>query len=190
MCLPDIWEGVKRVLPVVGVISLLLFYVALIILLLRRAPRIDRRWIRNSCRALGMALAIPLVIALPACLFGVALALSGLPAKTSSVISGDGQRAELRYSAGFLGRDYTEVKLKRTGCCRHTKVFWHAGPSDLKDPKLTWLDNRHLQIVFHARNRDPHGCEHDVGDIAITCLPVPWPPGGPSSQTSTSVQTK
>jgi hypothetical protein len=102
----------------------------------------------------------------------------------------DGQQAELNYDAGFLGRGYTKVTLKRSGCCRHIVVFWHGGPSWFDDPKIEWLDNRHLRITYHTRRDDPQHCEQKMGDIAVACISSPWPDSPTLDQPQTGVSAK
>ena len=173
-CWPDIWERAKQLLPFLGLLASVIVYIALVALLLW-APKLRKRWLRIASRVLGVAAIIPGAVILPAFLFGLALA-SGNPAtQIRTVISGDGQEARVRYDAGFLGRDYTAVDLKLTGCCRHTTVFWHGGPSTLDDVKIEWLDNRHLSLTYHARSSDQQHCEQRVREITIVCKSLGWP---------------
>lgn len=187
-CWPDLWEHLKGFLPLVGLVASLFAYSALVALLLW-APRLRKRWQRVTSRVLGAAGAGPLLIALPALLLGFALSLGDPPAQTRIVQSLDGRQAKLSYQAGFLGRDYTEVIMKRADCCRHTAVFWHAGPSFFDDPKIEWLDNHHLSITYRTRPGDLQHCERQMGDIAILCVPVPWPDVSPTNQPSSTVPT-
>lgn len=173
-CWPDIWERVKHLLPLLGGLASVLAYIALVTLLLW-APKLRKPWLRVASRILGVAAVVPVVIMLPAVVLGLALAMGNPPTKTHIVHSQDGQEARLSYDAGFLGRDYTEVALKRTGCCRHITVFWHAGPSSLDDVNIEWLDDRHLRLTYHARSGDPQHCEQRVGDVTIICTSLGWP---------------
>jgi hypothetical protein len=173
-CWPDVWESVKSYLPMLGVLSSLLAYVAVVALLLW-APRIRKRWMLIASRILGVAAGVPLIIAISSVLFGLLLASGNPPTRTRIVQSADGEQAKLSYDADFLGRDHTEISVKHTGCCRHIVVFWHAGPSWFDDPKIEWLANRHLRLTYHARPGDPQHCEQQVGDIAIACIFSPWP---------------
>jgi hypothetical protein len=172
-CWPDIWERVKAISPLLGGLALLLVYFATVVLLLW-APKVRTRPLRIASRILGATGAVPMVIVLPAILFGFALTVGNSPAESRVLESLDGQQAMLSYDAGFLGRDYTKVSLKDSGCCRHTTVFWHFGPSALSDPKLEWPDNHHLRITYHARPDDPQECEKQVGQVTIVCTSVPW----------------
>jgi hypothetical protein len=178
-CWSDLWQHFKNLLPLLGVIASLVLYIALTAFLLW-APRLRTRWKRITSRILGLVCIAPLVVALPAIIFGLALRNSGPSAQTRTVRSADGQEASLSYKAGFLGRDYTETTLKRTGCCRHTVIFWHQGPSWFDDPKIDWLDNQHLRISYHARQDDPQHCEHQLEDITIACMSMPIPSGPPA----------
>lgn len=159
--------------PLLGGLALLLVYFATVVLLLW-APKVRARPLRIASRVLGAAGIVPMVVVLPAILFGFALSL-GIPPTESRVLeSSDGQQAQLSYNAGFLGRDHTEVSLKGSGCCRHTTVFWHFGPSAFSDPKLEWRDNHQLRITYHARPSDPQQCKKQVGQVTIICTCVPW----------------
>jgi len=182
-CWPDLWLHFKNLVPLMGTTVAIILYIVFSIFLIS-APRLHTRWKIVTSRALGVVCLAPLVIALPAIVFGVALGSSGPPAQTRTVRSSDGQEARLSYQAGFLGRDYTEITLKRAGCCRHTVVFWHQGPSWFDDPKMDWLDNRHLQISYHSRPVDPQHCDQQQGDISIVCKPIPFANRLPADQSA------
>jgi hypothetical protein len=139
---------------------------------------------------LGVVAGVPLVFVLSTVLFGLLLASGNPRTRSRSVWSADEQEAKLSYDGGFLGRDYTEVRLKRTGCCRHVVVFWHSGPSEFDDPKIEWLDNRHLRITYHTRRDDPQHCEQKMGDIAVACISSPWPDSPTVAQPQTGVSEK
>ncbi|MES2222961.1 MAG: hypothetical protein V4587_18570 [Acidobacteriota bacterium] len=182
-CWPDAWDHIKRITPVIAEFVEIVGYTALVALLLW-APKLKKRWQRISSRLLGAAGVVPLVFAIPVILLGLGLNAGNPPTRTQVIESPDGQQAELSYSAGFLGRDYTEVTLKHTGCCRHITVFSHNGPSWFDDPKLEWRDNHHLQITYHTRPGDPQHCENKVGEITVTCTSLPW--SNSPSRTTTS----
>ena len=173
-CWPDIWTHWKEIFPEVLVFASLAVYTALVILLFM-APKLRTQWQREVSRALGALLVIPLLFALPALLLGIGFAHSGPPAQSRIMKSPNGQEATLNYSAGFLGRDYTEMTLKQTGCCRHMRVFWNSGPSSFSDPRVEWQDDRHLLLTYHARPADPSHCEHQLQAVVITCIPLSWP---------------
>jgi hypothetical protein len=158
----------------VEVFASLAAYIALVSLLIW-APRLRRRWQRITSRVIGGLGAAPLVVALPAVLFGVALASGNPPTKSRVVKSPTGEEATLNYSAGFLGRDYTEITLKKAGCCRHVPIFSHNGPSSFDDPQVEWMDNKHLHITFHTRPDDPQHCEQHVESTFITCTALLFP---------------
>jgi len=180
-CWPDLWQHFKNLLPLMGVIASIVLYTALSCLLLW-APRLRTRWKRITSRVLGVVCLAPLVVALPAIVLGLALGSSGPSARTRTVRSSNGREARLRYEAGFLGRDYTEITLKRPGCCRHTVVFWHQGPSWFDDAKIDWLDNQHLRISYHTRSDDPQHCDQQLDDITIACTSMPFPTEPPAVQ--------
>jgi hypothetical protein len=183
LCWPDVWDHVKSFLPVLGVLSSLLACVTVVVFLLW-APKTRKRWLLITSRIIGAAGAVPLGFVLIAVLFAVLLNSGNPPTRTRIVQSPDGQQAKLSYDAGFLGRDSTTVTVKHAGCCRHTVVFWHEGPSWLDDPKIEWLDNRHLRISYHTRPDDPQHCEQQVWNIAVVCISSPWP----DSPATTSAQ--
>jgi hypothetical protein len=180
-CWPDLWHHFKNLLPLLGAIVSIALYIALAIFLLRTS-RLRTRWIRITSRVLGAMCLVPLVVALPAIVLGLALGNSGPPAQIRTVQSSNGQEARLSYEAGFLGRDYSEITLKRAGCCRHTVVFWHQGPSWFDDAKIDWVDNQHLRISYHTRPDDPQHCERQWEGITILCTAMPLPAGPPPDQ--------
>jgi hypothetical protein len=182
-CWSDLWQHFKNLLPLVGVIASIVLYIALTAFLLW-APRLRARWKRITSRILGGVCLAPLVVALPAIILALALGSGDPPAQTRTVRSSNGEEARLSYQAGFLGRDHTEITLKRSGCCQHTVVFWHQGPSWFDDPKIDWLDNQHLRISYHARLNDPQHCEHQLEDITIVCTSMPLPSGPPVKNAS------
>jgi hypothetical protein len=187
-CWPDIWEQTKRNLPIFAIYGSVICYLALVVLLLW-APKIKKRSLRIISRAIGVVAVVPGVVLLPAFFLGAALASGDPPPKTLIVRSNDGKEAELIYRGGFLGRDNTEIRLKQPGCCRHTTVFSHAGPSYFDDPKLNWLDNRHLVIAYHTRADDPQTCRHELADIVIMCEAIPWPDSRQSTELRPGVPT-
>ncbi len=174
-CWPDIWEHVKQELPRVAVFVSAIGYVALVGILFW-APKLHRRWLRVAARLLGVAATVPLVILGPAFLFGLLLASGDPPPVRRIVSSQNGREATLIYQAGFLGRDRTEVTLKFPSCCRHTNIFWHAGPSFVEDVQVSWHDNQHLHLTYHARSTDLVHCEQKVGEVTIECTTLEWPP--------------
>jgi hypothetical protein len=173
-CWPDVWERIRQDLPWAGFIASALGYPALVVLLLW-APRLRKRWHRIASRVLGVVAALPLVTMGPALLFGILLASGNPPTVSRTVRSQNGHEARVSYRAGFLGRDYTEVALKSSCCCRHTTVFWHGGPSSLDDVQVEWVDNEHLHLSYHARSTDAMHCEQKVGEVTIVCTSLGWP---------------
>ena len=173
-CWPDIWDRVREELPIIEIYGSLIAYIAVSSLLLW-APRVQRRRLKLTLRVLGGLAAVPLLLILPALLFGLILSCGNPPAKTRVIRSPSGNEATLIYHEGFLGRDHTEVKLKQVGCCQHRSVFWQSGPSSLDDLHLEWLDSKHLRISFHARVDDPSHCEQNSGDVVISCTKLTWP---------------
>jgi hypothetical protein len=183
-CWPDVWDYVKGILPILGVGTVFLLYVALVVLLLW-APRVQKGSLRIASRILGAVLGIGFVVALPAILFGAALAFDNPPAKVRVVQSPSGEQAKLSYKAGFLGRDRTEVIVKTNNCCRHILAFWHAGPTFFDDIKVEWVNDHHLHLTYHVRPDDPQHCERQVGGIELSCTSIPWPtPKAPSDLSS------
>jgi|HubBroStandDraft_6_1064221.scaffolds.fasta_scaffold260381_1 hypothetical protein len=173
-CWPDVWEHAKEILPRIGVVSVFLVS-AVVITVLFWAPRLQKRWVRLASRVLGAAMLLPFLMMLVSLVFGSMLAAGNPPAQSRTARSSAGDEATLNYYGGFLGRDFTAVTLKHPGQCRHVRVFWLEGSSFFDDVKLEWLDNRHLQISYHARRDDPQHCENQIGEISISCLSQTWP---------------
>jgi len=173
-CWPDIWDHIKQELPRVGFLASAIGCVALVVLLLW-APKLRRRWLRIASRVLGVAAAVPLATLGPGFFLGLLLASGNPPTVSRTVLSQNGQEARVSYNAGFRGRDYTEVALKSPSCCRHTRVFWHGGPSSLEDVQIDWVDNEHLHLKYHARPTDPVHCEQKDGKVTIVCTSLGWP---------------
>lgn len=171
-CWPDLWMHLKRLLPAAGAIAFPVCYISLAIVLLW-APKLRTQWKLVASRVFGVLMCAPLIFILPALFFALLVNIEGPPAKTRMIRSPNGQEAQLSYTAGFLGRDYTEITLKRTECCRHTVVFWHQGPGWFDDPKIDWLDNQHLRISYHSRPADRQHCEKQSGDISVECRSSP-----------------
>jgi hypothetical protein len=173
-CWPDVWEHAKVILPTIELVAVFLVF-AVIIVLLFWAPLLQKRWLRLSSRILGIAMLPLLLMLLASLIFGSMLAAGNPPAQSRTATSNDGDEATLEYYGGFLGRDLISVTLKRLGQCPHVRVFWLQGSSFFDDVRLLWLDNRHLQISYHARSDDLQHCENRVGEITISCLSQPWP---------------
>ena len=173
-CWPDVWEHIKRELPQAGFIVFAIGYLVLVVLLLW-APRLRKRWHRIASRLLGVAAVVPLAILGPALFLGLLFASGNPPTVYRTVRSQNGQEATVSYNAGFLGRDYTEVALKSPCCCRHTRFFWHGGPSSLDDVQVEWVDDEHLHLSYHARPTDAVHCEQKVENVTIVCTSLEWP---------------
>ena len=173
-CWPDIWLHVKRLLPMLATLAVVLGY-ALLVALLLWAPKIQKRWLLITSRVLGaVGLALFLVALVP--MFLGSMFVAGNPPRQSRIVlSKEGQQATVNYDAGFLGRDYTEVTLKKAGCCRHIPVFSHSGPSELNDMTVQWIDENHLHLTYHMRPGDLNHCEPIAEQINIVCTPLPWP---------------
>ncbi len=173
-CWPDIWHHFKRLLPMLVVLVAVFGYASLVALLLW-APKLRQRWLRITSRILGFAGVVLLLIILFPMLLGFMFAMGNPPTQSRTVQSRGGQQATLKYDGGFLGRDYTEVTLKKEGCCQHVPIFWHSGPSWFDDVKIEWLDETHLRLTYHVREGDPQHCEQRVRDTMVLCTSLPWP---------------
>jgi hypothetical protein len=171
-CWPDFWEQNRGVLPWLGGFLLLPNYAAVACFLLwvprRKGPG------RTLVRIVGGLALAPILVAIPPLSLAALFVAGDPPTQTRVVRSADGRQAELHYNAGFLGRDQTDVTLTRPASCGHIQVMWHAGPSAFQDPKIVWLDNRHLRIWYHARPGDPAECMGRVGDVSVTCETAGW----------------
>jgi predicted membrane protein len=154
---------------------LVLIAYLMIVALLLWAPKVRTRALRIASRIFGVIVLLPLLFVVPVTFFGFLLASGNPPAQYRVVSSAHGQEATLIYQAGFLGRDFTEVKVKRTECCQHVRVFSHSGPSGFDDPQIEWLDDRHLRVKYHTRVNDRQHCERMVGEIQVDCVGSSWP---------------
>ncbi len=185
VCWPDVWEHMKRELPLIEVWVSLFAYLMLVGLLLW-APKLKKPWMKITSRLLGFVAIAPL----PLLIFGIMLGSGSPPMQNRMVKSLNGAEATLNYEAGFLGRDFTEVLLKKNGCCRHRQIFWYAGPGYFDSTQMQWIDNNHLQISHHARISDPVHCEQISENIVITCTRLQWPispASGDSSERSDGI---
>jgi hypothetical protein len=173
-CWADVWQHLRDDAPLISMLLALFVYGSVVALLLW-APRVPGKRLRLTCRIVGIAGLLPLLVLLPPMLFGLFLASGDPPVRTRVIASPTQEQATLVYHAGFLGRDYTEVKLKQPGCCQHTRVFSHSGPSEFTDPQVEWVGANHLRIRYHTRPGDPQFCAGELGRIHIDCEAVRWP---------------
>lgn len=171
-CWYDLRLDVKRYIPLALGIAGLAAYLFLTGMALW-APKLQQPWLKRASRVVGFLGLLLVVRASPLILLFWMLVSSGAPTKIRSVNSLTGDEASVRYNAGFFGRDFTDVVLKRAACCRHVEVMWHAGPSELQDMHIEWPDNRTLHLTYHARSGDAQHCEQQVSGIAITCTVLP-----------------
>lgn len=172
-CWAEVGQHFQAEAPRLSVLPGFFLYGSVVVLLLR-APRVAGKRLRLTCRMAGIAGPLPLLVLFPAMRFGLLLASGDPPARTRLIASSTQERATLVYQAGFVGRDYTEVRLKQPGCCQHTRVFWHSGPGDFTDPQVEWIGANRLRIRYHTRPGDPQYCAGEPGRIHIDCEAVPW----------------
>lgn len=154
-CWPDIWEYVSSRSQLLGTFAALVAYLGLIVVLLW-APKLRHRWLIFGSRILGALAFLPFIVILPSLLLIFVAVRATPPAESRLFTSPDGHQAELRYHAGFLGRDYTQVTLKHPDCCQHKVVFWDAGPSSFDATTVRWLDKTR-QATLRLRARPGRG---------------------------------
>jgi len=91
-----------------------------------RVRSIKRRWLTVCARVTGTVLVLPTILAL--------LLLLGMAASTSRprvFVSPDANHiADYSYEAGFLGRDFTVVRVRRKWSVVPDVVYEYQGPSD------------------------------------------------------------
>lgn len=168
-CWPDVLHYIVRMRWILGTSLLLL---AIIVLLLW-APGVRWRWARILMRVVGVAIGTLIVV-----LVGFAAMLNSGNPKTQyrQLASPTGvHNATVKYSAGFLGRDFTSVEITGRNCCEHFTAYEYAGPSDINGTTLKWLDDSHLEITYYA---DTAGrfqqCHTRVANVTVTCTARRW----------------
>src|ERR1700691_4293598 len=107
-CLPDVFDRIKAMLPLLELLAALATCIALVAVLVW-APK-GNRCLRLASRIVGVAGSVLLVFTLLAAAFPLALVANSPPTKTRLYFSPDHRQvAALFYDAGFLGRDNTRV---------------------------------------------------------------------------------
>ncbi len=163
-CWPDLWS---RILGLRWMAEPAL--VLAVIVLLIWTPAVKWRWLRIVLRVFGGTAALFVLVTV-----GLGMALnSGNPKpQYRTVTSPNGSHdATLTYQAGFLGRDFSSVKITKKGCCQHFTAYEYAGPSDLTSTTVVWVDDSHLRIEFRADPDRYQHCESHVADVTIICRP-------------------
>lgn len=146
-------------------------------IIFRVARRIRFRWVRTSIRALALAaFAIALAV-----VFMLLLVEVGCSEHPPSIPSPDGRHvAILSYTMqGALGDDYASVSVRSRWIPWAHTVYSGVGVWDFKratpaDPEVRWLDDSHLMIRSHYVQRPHTTCLNRVGELRITCEPIPW----------------
>jgi hypothetical protein len=126
-----------------------------------------RKWLRVCMRITGGILVLPLAICV--------LMLLGMAASASRpriLVSPDSQHiAEFTYQAGFLGRDFTLVSVRRKWSLVRHNAYRYAGPSDWSGTEVRWVDNEHLLIRY---TEDSEGrsqvCSSKAEDVFVQCI--------------------
>jgi hypothetical protein len=161
-CWPDLWNEILRLGWLIG----LLFALVLLTFMLW-SPGIKWRWLRISIRIVaGLAAILIVPVA------GLALLFVATDTKPEyrTVNSPTGlHQATLTYHAGFLGRDFSQVRIKSKSCCKHFTAYEYAGPSDITETKMTWIDDSHLQIEYYSDPERMQHCQKQVADVLIIC---------------------
>lgn len=127
------------------------------------------RWVRITVRLIGGVVLFCLVSAASV---GLLLNSGNPKPEHLSVASPSGSHlATLTYQAGFLGRDYSTVKISKKGCCEHFTAYEYAGPSHITAASLVWADDSHLRIRYIFDPLRRQRCETHVADVDILCEP-------------------
>jgi hypothetical protein len=137
------------------------------------APRLQPRWLRYTVRAIGICVAIPASLLV---LLGAFVVFGATPAQYKIVSSpADTYQARQEYDAGFLGRDFSEVTIKKHGCCWRYRAFALRNPSSLGNIHLKWLDDHHLQIsyIYFGPGYGSATCRSSVDGVKVTCIALP-----------------
>ena len=167
-CWPDIWSAIWEFRW-----RAFVYFPVILAGLAIWAPRLRRRWLRYTVRALGICMAIPAVsLALMALVFET----TALPPQYKTAASPNGvYQARLEYDAGFLGRDYSEVTVSKYGCCRHLPALNLQGPSSMDSIQMKWPDDHHLRIfyVYMGSGYGSATCHPNVDGVKVTCIPLP-----------------
>lgn len=165
-CWPDLWNYILRMRWVLGGA---LVIVAMIVLLLR-APGIRWRWARIALRVFGAAIGVIILVTVG---FGALLASGNPEPQYRKIASPSGvHEVTLMYSAGFLGRDFTSVKITNRGCCQHFTAYEYAGPSDADSTTMKWLDDSRLEIRYYPDPDRSQQCKTRVAGVTIICTPM------------------
>lgn len=157
LCLPFI-----RVLAILGILASAIVY-------LFRARSV-RTWLKLCMRISGGILILPLFV----CVL-LLLAMVACSSRPRILVSPDSQHvAEYSYEAGFLGRDYTFVSVRRNWSLIRSDVYRYAGPSDWSGTEVRWIDNEHLLIRYTQDGRDHfQQCGREAAGILVQCVADP-----------------
>lgn len=166
-CWYNLWKATQHYIPfAIACLPALLAGLAI------WAPRLQPRWLRYSVRAIGICIAIPAVLLV----FLAALFVFGAaPAQYKTVSSPTGMyQARQEYDAGFLGRDFSEVTIKKHDCCWRYRAFTLENPGSLGSIRLKWLGDHHLRIsyLYMGPGYGSAKCYAKVDGIAVTCIPL------------------
>jgi hypothetical protein len=162
LCWPDLWNRAVEFRWVAWPILVLV-----VIVLLIWAPGIKIRWLRISLRLVGGAAALFAVVLLS---FPLMLIAGQPEPEYRTFISPTGSHAAtLKYSAGFLGRDFSTVKVTKKGCCQHFTAYEYLGPSFADATVLSWDDESHLRIRYRFDPARYQQCESRVADVVVIC---------------------
>lgn len=164
-CWPDLWNSAVELRWLAWPILILV-----VIVLLIWAPGIKIRWLLIAMRLVGGAAAL--------CIFALLsfplMLIAGRPKpQYRTVISPTGSHAAtLKYSAGFLGRDFSNVRITKNGCCQHFTAYEYLGPSTLEGTEVTWVDDSHIRIQYRFDSARAQHCERHVADVVVICEPI------------------
>lgn len=186
----ELTATIRHVLPALICILIIIGLASLAIILLCTG-KVQRIWAVVAARVAGVFLLLPI------CLLSLFLiAFVGCNERPRLIVSPDRRHvAEYSFDAGFLGRDATNVIVRKSWAITSQSAFSYFGPSGWDEADVKWIDNNHLRIRYYPDPERSQDCSTSAAGIVVVCekmnprtssLPAPTTQPSPASLANNS----
>jgi hypothetical protein len=164
----ELTEAILFAAPKVAFLAIAALFTTASFMFIRR-NKFPTGWRQKATFGLGLCLAPPAAIS-------IMIAFSSLTStnKPHFFVSPDHKHvADLKYEAGFLGRDVTGLTVRSSNSFHGEDAYLYFGPSSWEDTIVRWQDNNNLVIEYYPDSGGrKQECRTAAVGISISCRPL------------------